>query len=308
MRTKGIDVSSYQGKIDWKKASADGVKFAILKVIRKDLAPDNQFENNWEGCKNAGIPVQGVYNYTYATTVEKARSDAEKVLQILSGRTAMVWLDVEDRCLEGIGLRLIEIINAYGEVIKKADLPFGVYTGEYFYNSYIKPHGGLNHPLWIARYGANNGTINEKYEPNIGGVMGWQYTSKGKVSGVSGYVDMDLWYEDVVVDADETSGAGNTPTVSKTIDELAREVLDGKWGDDPERKQLLIASGYDRDAVQKKVNEIYAAAPKKAYKVAKGDTLSGIAKQYGTSVNSLVRLNNIPDPNKIYIGQMLRVK
>ena len=59
---KGVDVSSYQGKIDWKRAKAAGVEFAILKIIRKDLKPDNQFENNWAGCLDAGVPIQGVYN------------------------------------------------------------------------------------------------------------------------------------------------------------------------------------------------------------------------------------------------------
>lgn len=53
---KGVDVSSYQGKIDWKKARTAGVEFAILKVIRKDLNPDKQFEANWAGCLAAGCP------------------------------------------------------------------------------------------------------------------------------------------------------------------------------------------------------------------------------------------------------------
>ena len=68
----GIDVSSYQGTIDWKKVKAAGIEFAILKVIRKDLNPDKQFERNWAGCELNGVTIQGVYNYSYATTVEKA--------------------------------------------------------------------------------------------------------------------------------------------------------------------------------------------------------------------------------------------
>ena len=80
---KGIDVSSYQGTVDWKKVKKAGIKYAILKIIRKDLQPDKQFENNWKGCEGAGVPIQGVYNYTYATTVAKAEKDAKRVVFVL---------------------------------------------------------------------------------------------------------------------------------------------------------------------------------------------------------------------------------
>lgn len=306
MSKTGVDVSSYQGRINWAKAKSAGVEFAILKVIRKDLNSDNQFENNWSGCRAAGIPIQGVYNYTYATTVAKARTDAAKVLEILAGRKTMVWLDVEDKCVEGLGKILIDIVNAYAEVIKGAGLSFGVYTGQYFYNAYIKPYGGVSYPLWIARYGLDNGKLDEKYNPRIPGMIGWQYSSKGTVPGISGYVDMNVWYQDVAFKP-EDSGNDTAPVV-KTVEVLAREVLDGIWGNNPERKQRLTAAGYDYDAVQAKVNEM--AKPTSAatyYTVAKGDTLSLIAKKYNTSVNALVQMNNIANPNKIYAGQKIRV-
>lgn len=134
-----IDVSAYNGVVDWKKVKAAGVDAAILKVIRKDLLPDKRFEANWEGCEKAGMALAGVYNYSYATSVAKAIQDAQKVLNILNGRKVKIWLDVEDACLKGKGKTLIAIINAYGEVITAAGYEFGVYTGLSFYNSYIKP-------------------------------------------------------------------------------------------------------------------------------------------------------------------------
>lgn len=195
----GIDVSGYQGVIDWHKVKNDGIEFAILKVIRKDLDPDKQFENNWQGCIAAGVPIHGVYNYSYATTVAKAKSDAKKVLSILNGRKVKVYLDVEDACQKGLGRLLIDIINAYADVILAAGLEFGVYTGLSFYNTYIKPYGGVSYPLWIARYCPlfDDGSINEAYKPSVDGMVGWQYTSKGKVAGISGNVDMNIWYKDI---------------------------------------------------------------------------------------------------------------
>lgn len=193
----GVDVSSYQGSIDWNAAKTSGIEFSILKIIRKDLNPDNQFENNWKGCSGVGIPIQGVYNYSYAETEDKAVMDAHVVLDVLNGRKAMVWLDVEDDCQKNLGTRLISIINTYSGVITEAGLPFGVYTGESFYNSYIKPYGALNCPLWIARYGKNTGTMDLKYQPQVYGMIGWQYTSAGRINGISGNVDMNVWYEEI---------------------------------------------------------------------------------------------------------------
>lgn len=82
MSLTGIDVSSYQGTINWWAVKQNGIDFAILKVIRKDLNPDKKFEENWKNCEVYGMKVQGVYNYSYATTMAKARSDAKRVLAV----------------------------------------------------------------------------------------------------------------------------------------------------------------------------------------------------------------------------------
>ena len=211
---KGVDVSSYQGKIDWNRVRKTGVSFAILKVVRKDGGADKQFENNWVGCNNAGIPVEGVYNYSYATTVAKAQSDAHRVIEILNGRRTVVWMDVEDKCLKGLGRKLINIINAYAKVIKDAGLPFGVYTGKDFYKSYLAAYASdLPYDFWLARYpsGAKipiTTTPNEMYNPKSVLVApskfyGWQFSSKGAVDGIPADVDMNIVY-------------GSEPTVNET--------------------------------------------------------------------------------------------
>lgn len=308
MSKKGIDVSSYQKSINWNGVKISGIDFAILKIIMKDGSVDKQFENNWKGCEDSGIIIQGVYNYSYATTVDKARIDAKKVIDVLNGRKAMVWMDVEDVCLEGIGKKLIDIINAYAEVILSAGIKFGVYTGQYFYNRYIKPYGGVPYPLWIARYGLNNGKLDEKYNPSIPGMVGWQYTSAGKVNGISGNVDMNVWYDDISDQENSATETTQKGPVNKTVEELAKEALDGIWGNGEDRKQRLTIAGYDYETVQKMVNKICKKTATKIHTVVKGDTLSGIAKQYETSVNALVQLNGILNPNLIYAGQKIKIK
>lgn len=206
---RGVDVSSYQGKIDWIRAKAAGVKFAILKVIRKDLSPDKQFENNWNGCVKAGVTIQGVYNYSYATTVAKAIKDAQRVLEILGNyRHPFVWLDWEDGILPK-GKLAAEIINAYGDVITAGGCNFGIYFGMSYYNSYlddimpyIKPEYRKG---WEARYynGYNDmritDEVKESRKPNNfdGEFYGWQYSSSGIIDGIKGYVDLNLWYADI---------------------------------------------------------------------------------------------------------------
>ena len=205
MSKKVIDVSSYQGNIDWKKVKDSGVEGAVLKVIRKDLSPDKQFENNWAGCEKVNMPIVGVYNYSYATTTSKARKDAEKVINTLNGRKTKVWFDTEDAVQKGLGVRLPEIINAYQKEIKSAGLEFGVYTGLSFYKSYIKPWAYMiDSNFWMARY-PSSARVGVDYMPDpkkqpviSHTVEGWQFSSKGIVPGISGNVDMNVWYGDIM--------------------------------------------------------------------------------------------------------------
>nr|DAU31654.1 MAG TPA: hypothetical protein [Caudoviricetes sp.] len=196
-----IDVSAYNGVIDWKEVKASGVEGAVLKVIRKDLNSDKRFEENWKGCEAADIPLVSVYNYAYYTTEAKAETGARKVLSILNGRKVKIHLDVEDACLKGLGKKLINIINAYGDVITAAGYEFGVYTGLSFYNSYIKSWAGyLKYDFWIARYPSTTAkTIKQlpdvKKQPAISHILeGWQWSSAGSVPGISGKVDLNIWY------------------------------------------------------------------------------------------------------------------
>lgn len=191
----GVDVSGYNGIIDWKKVKRAGYDFAILKIINKNLGKDKCFEYNWESVNAAGMEIKGVYNYSYATGIEKARKDAKAVIQALEGRVTTVWLDMEDECQKNLGYGLVSIINAYQYEIENAGLKFGLYTGFSFYNSYLKKYEkDFSCPLWIARYGKNNGAKDEKYQPQLDNMVGWQFTSRGNVSGIQGNVDLNVFY------------------------------------------------------------------------------------------------------------------
>ena len=115
-----------------------------------------------------------------------------------------MWADAEDTCLKNKGIKLIRILNAYKEVIEAAGYEFGVYTGLSFYNSYIKPYKDyIDCDFWIARYPSTKDmTITmdppaSKKPAICHNLWGWQHSSRGRVPGISGYVDLDICYTKV---------------------------------------------------------------------------------------------------------------
>lgn len=195
MEIKGIDVSSFQGKPDWSKVSNSGVKFAILRIHQKS-GVDTSFEHNYKGCKSNGILIGG-YKYSYALTPAQAINEAEDVLSVLGGRGLdfPVFYDLEWSQQRSLGKQAIEnVAIAFLTRIKKAGYKVGIYCNLDWYNN-VLTDALKKYDCWIARYPASdNGSVQERLRPNVG--VGWQYSSKGKVSGISGNVDMDVFYTD----------------------------------------------------------------------------------------------------------------
>lgn len=195
MELKGIDVSSWQGKPDWPKVSNSGVKFAILRIHQKS-GTDASFEHNYKGCKSNGILIGG-YKYSYALTPAQAIDEAENLISVLGGRGLdfPVFYDLEWSQQRSLGKQAIEnIAVAFLTRIKKAGYKAGIYCNLDWYNN-VLTDALKQYDCWIARYPASdNGSVQERLRPNVG--VGWQYSSKGKVPGISGNVDMDVFYKD----------------------------------------------------------------------------------------------------------------
>lgn len=194
MELKGIDVSSNQGKPGWAKVAKSGVKFAILRVHQRD-GIDNSFEYNYKGCKSNGILVGG-YKYSYALTPAQAIDEAEDVIAALNGRGLdfPVFYDLEWSNQRKLGKQAVEnIAVAFLIRMKKAGYKVGIYCNLDWYNNVLSDTL-KKYDCWIARYPASdNGTVQTRLKPPVG--VGWQYSSKGKVSGISGNVDMDVFYK-----------------------------------------------------------------------------------------------------------------
>lgn len=192
MQCKMIDVSSYQGRPDWAKVAADGVRGAILRV-RDSKGADKSFEYNYQACEVQGI-LRAAYRYSYALTVAQARAEAQEVLRTLDGRKLElgVWLDLEwDRQRELGSAKVKQLARAWMQVIREAGYECNIYCNLDWYRNVC---GGLDAQYWIARYPKNDtGVVVVSLRPSVGEI-GWQYSSKGRVPGISGNVDMDEWY------------------------------------------------------------------------------------------------------------------
>lgn len=196
METKGIDVSAWQGQIDWKTVEAYGMDFAILRITEAGNVTDKYFERNYTECQKYNIPT-GVYKYSYAMTIAEIQSEARKVVSVLNGRKLQypVWLDLEYNNQRSLGAENIhKMVEAFEKIIVNAGYKFGIYCNVDWYMNVICSHL-KKYDFWIARYPANDdGWIQERLRPDFG--VGWQYSSKAKIPGINGTVDRSVFYKD----------------------------------------------------------------------------------------------------------------
>ena len=228
MEIKGIDVSSWQGSIDWKTVSDYGMGFAILRITEKGNKIDSQFENNYGGCTKYNIPV-GVYKYSYATTISQIKDEANIVIKTLNNRKLdyPVFLDLEDDCQKNITRStMMQMINTFRSIIIDAGYKFGIYCGKYWYDSYL-PEEAKKYDCWLAAYPSDDqGWLVERLRPSVG--IGWQYSSKAKIPGISGNVDRNVFYKDYTENVGNTEKEeGNTEmTKEQMIQNVINDAVD----------------------------------------------------------------------------------
>ena len=197
MEIKGIDVSAYQGDIDWKTVADYGMGFAILRITEKGNKTDSRFEENYKGCQKYGIPV-GIYKYSYALSVAEIQAEAQNVVDVLDGRKLQfpVWLDLEDASQRSLSdSTLMTMIKTFWSVVTAAGYKFGIYCNMDWYENVIPAEAKSKYDFWIARYPANDdGWLQERLRPSVG--VGWQYSSKAVIPGIPTKVDRNVFYKD----------------------------------------------------------------------------------------------------------------
>ena len=265
---KGIDVSGSQGNIEWTtlKEKTD-TKFTIIKLgniyDEDENYIDSKFEKNYKECIKNNIPV-GVYVYNYCNSIETLKRGANWVLEVLNKRALNlpVYLDMEDKTIVSEGKEaLTNQCNEFAKILTNAGYKVGVYANLNWLENYLEPQKfNSNISVWVAQY-YKECEYEGKYDI-------WQYSSSGKVDGISGNVDMNYLYNESII-----KNTDNKPE-NKTIDELAQEVIDGKWGNGEDRKKRLEEAGYDYNKVQDKVNSILST-PKKSIETLAKEVIDG---------------------------------
>ena len=248
MSAKGIDVSLYQGSINWEKVKPH-IDFAILRIGLGDDIPsqdDAKFERNYAECVRLGIPF-AVYFFSYAVNKTKVQSEIAHIKRLLEGKTinAPVYIDVENT--RGLDWRtisnadMLSIMQEFNTQLNALGYKMGIYSSRSaFWNEKMSDPWYDNVSKWVAEYGDKVNDFNRTYDI-------WQHTSKGAIDGINGNVDMNVMYNNVF-------SFEQAPSV-KSNEQLADEVINGKWGNGTDRKNRLTAAGYNYEAVQAIVNE-----------------------------------------------------
>lgn len=276
---KGIDVSKWQGRIDWQRIKVD---FAIIRA-GIGTSKDVRFEENYAGATAAGIPV-GVYWYLKAMTVEAAHREAAACIKAIAGKLLAypVYADIEEAAQLRLGRdKLTDIAVAFLEDVEAAGFFAGLYSSKSHLETCFTAHIRERYAVWVAHYGVGKTTYTGRYGM-------WQYTDKGKVDGISGAVDLDIAYEDYPA---IIRGTAIKPSPEKSVADLAAEVIAGMWGNGAERRERLTAAGYDYAAVQAEVNRRVASQTPRVHVVRQGDTLIALARKYDTTVAEIVAKN-----------------
>lgn len=305
---KGIDVSTWQGTIDWDKVKKAGIDFAIIRCGWGTTGVDNQFHRNMKEARRVGIKV-GVYLYSYAHGIAEAQAEAKHCLDLVReyGKLDMpIYYDEEEAYQYS---RAKELAIAFCTVIENAGYWAGVYSSSSKWQGPLK--GMDRYTKWVANWGNNSRPAHNAGKPNVSGCDLHQYSSVGNVSGISGDVDMNELYRTSLFD--EIAGKSSdkpAPKPKKTNAQVSVEVWQGKWGTGDERKKRLTEAGYDYNTIQDIVNQTEpegSGYDGRTYVVQEGDTLTAIARKYNTTVAKLKKKNSIPNANLIYVGQVIRV-
>lgn len=310
----GIDVSAWQGEIDYSEVRNSGIDIVYIKATEGQNFVDSYFEENYINAKSNGLKI-GFYHYLIARTEQEARLEATHFVRTISGKEIDCKLAMD---FENFGELSIQEINDISKVFletvenlsgKSVIIYSDASNARNVFSSELTKYA-----LWIAEYGVESPANNGKWE----NWEGWQYTDSGNVEGIQGNVDKDYFTKDVLLD--DNSSIKNPETPDNTQEYIYIKVRRGDTLSQIARdyntnvEQIVELNNipnpnliYINQILKIPTNVIGENNNYIEYVVRKGDTLSQIAKEYGSTVTAIVNLNDIANPNLIYIGQKIKI-
>ena len=313
----GIDVSHWDGRIDFRRVKEDDIEIVYIKSSEGQSLIDPKFEENYRHAKDHGLQI-GFYHYVTARTKAQAKAEAHFFVSVIEDkefdcRPAMDFeglFDLSHKEINKIAREFLEACEYYSG--KKPMLYSDASNAASVFDPSL-----AKYPLWIAQYGVKEPSSNGKWLH----FTGWQYTASGRVPGIDGGVDRDFFTKEVYME-------DKTPIrVSHKKPEPAQSVVPYKmkYGD----TLASIARRYhttleniarenniddpDRTHVGKTLKLRLDSQPEqqevlKKYKIKKGDTLASIARKFHVPLSRLMRENHIENPDRIYTGDLLHIQ
>lgn len=257
---RGIDISEFQGEIDFEEVRRSGIEAVYIRVGAGEYT-DEYFAENYERAKAAGLKI-GFYHYVTARSVDEGRRQARFFASLAAGREPDMRLAMDFEYFGSLSVSQINAISeAYlDELTALTKREAVIYSDLSNARNIFSRALAEKYPLWAAQYGADEPSANGKWREWVG----FQYTDEGRVGGIYGNVDRNIFTEGIFLsDSGRIDGEKRTTVRART-----------------------------------RTLTVYVRA---------GDTLWAIAREYGTTVEAIVRENRIVDPNRIFAGERLRI-
>lgn len=257
---RGIDISEFQGEIDFEEVRRSGIEAVYIRVGAGEYT-DEYFAENYERAKAAGLKI-GFYHYVTARSVDEGRRQARFFASLAAGREPDMRLAMDFEYFGSLSVSQTNAISeAYlDELTALTRREAVIYSDLSNARNIFSRALAEKYPLWAAQYGADEPSANGKWREWVG----FQYTDEGRVGGIYGNVDRNIFTEGIFLsDSGRIDGEKRTAVRART-----------------------------------RTLTVYVRA---------GDTLWAIAREYGTTVEAIVRENRIVDPNRIFAGERLRI-
>lgn len=323
---EGIDVSNWQGFIDYTEVRNAGIDIVYIKASQGSNIKDAYFETNYENAKAAGLRV-GFYHFLTATTTEEAVQEANFFASVINGKTPDCKLVLDYEVFGGVDVATInEIAETFMSTVQNiTGKEIILYSDLSNARDVFETDLADKYELWIAYYGDYNNLSD--YQTSWEEYIGVQFSDTGNIDGISGNVDRDLFTVDVLLDEENITEIQSTGTITtdfnteliyytvqsgNTLGQIAsmygttaQQIADLNGITNinliyPGERLRIHTNSTVNGSESRQMNEII-------YTVKRGNTLSQIARMYNVTVESLVSLNGITNPNLIYPGEKIRI-
>jgi len=313
----GIDVSEWQGEIDFSKVANSGIEIVYIRASEGTNYIDPYFRENYEEAKANGLRT-GFYHYLTARNEEEARAEAEFFVAYIKGTEPACKLAMDFEVFDNLST---EEVNEISEVFLQTVQNLSgkecvIYSDAYNAREVFNRELAEKYAIWVADYFVEEPEDNGKWSTWVG----FQFTDRGRINGIDGNVDRDYFTNGILLNDTSKIPEDTTKDVRKevkeiivrrgdTLSRIAREYNTSyqylaKINNIPNLNLIYVGQEIKVPILEKDtIND----TRHRLYIVKIGNTLTQIAQEFNVTIQEIVELNNIANPNLIFAGEILRI-